>query len=183
MPPRLAKGFDLLGLDNSGSDDDEDEQAQEAGPAGGGAAAPAPAKATVDFESLQRAGYRGGPSVLYVPDRSQQTAEPDWAWGQGERGEEQPASVSARAALTHAVGDGLNEALEQQMLAAQHAARLREEAREEAVLRRSEDAAKARKEKLTFNQREKRKRDRGQAVGEQNFVEQEKRIQRQFLRD
>jgi len=46
------------------------------------------------------------------------------------------------------------------------------------LTQRCQDGAK--EDKMTFNQREKRKRERGQATSGRNFVEEEKRVQRSF---
>lgn len=71
----------------------------------------------------------------------------------------------------------MQEAIERQLAAAEHAKRLREAALREELEARQHARER---EKLTFNQREKRKRERGQQSSGRNFVEEEKRIQRAF---
>lgn len=57
MAPKLAKGMDPLGDISS---DDEGSSGSEGGDAAAPAAAPAPPKPKeVDFEALQKAGYKG----------------------------------------------------------------------------------------------------------------------------
>jgi hypothetical protein len=54
--------------DDSGSDGDE-----------GAAPVPAPKRAkTIDVEALQQHGYKGGPSVLYVPEQEDEGG--NWSW-------------------------------------------------------------------------------------------------------
>lgn len=60
MAPKLAKGMDALG--ELSDDDGSDEEKAAAEPAA------AAKKICVSVEDLQRAGYRGGPSVLHVKE-------------------------------------------------------------------------------------------------------------------
>lgn len=177
MAPKLAAGFDLLG------ELSEEEEEEEEAPA----RVPASAAAAVDFASLQRAGYRGGPSVLFVPEARAEPAT-DWKWGHGQRGAAGEESAAERAALEHATGAGLQAAMEAQLKAAESARELREASyREELELRaaatgRGRGRGRGDKKHDTFNQKEKRKRALG-AMGGNNFVEEEKRVMRQFSKD
>jgi len=78
-----------------------------------------------------------GPSVLYIPEARAEGQQASWNWSQGRQGagDAAPESAAERAATAHAVGAGVNEQIEQQLLFAEHAKRLREEAREEALER------------------------------------------------
>ena len=165
MAPKLAAGFDLLG-------EMSDEEEEEARPAPAAAAA-------VDYEALQRAGYKGGPSVLFMPE-ARAAGQTDWKWGHGQRGAAGEESAEARAALEHATGAGLQEAMEAQLKEAERARELREASyREELELRaaatgrgrgRGRGEKDGDKKHMTFNQKEKRKRALG-ASGGNNFVE------------
>jgi len=175
MAPKLAAGFDLLG------ELSEEEEEEEEAPA----RVPASAAAAVDFASLQRAGYRGGPSVLFVPEARAEPAS-DWKWGHGQRGVAGEESAEERAALEHATGAGLQEAMEAQLKAAESARELREASYREELEFRAAATGRGRgrgdKKHDTFNQKEKRKRALG-AMGGNNFVEEEKRVMRQFSKD
>jgi len=165
MPPKLAKGFDLLG-ELSGEEEEEEEQEDEEE----AAAAPARPKAEVDYESLQRAGYRGGPSVLYLPEAKAEAGS-NFQWGRGTRSHAETSTAEERAALEHAAGAGLEAQVEAQLREAQRAKALRDAARAEEFELRGAAAGRGqgRGSNLTFNQREKRKRERGQAVSGRNF--------------
>jgi hypothetical protein len=68
---------------------------------------------------------------------------------------------------------GVEGSMDFSMKAMKQVEALREEAR-------AERARLAAEKKLTFQQKEKRKRDAGQASRGKNFVEEEKRLQRQY---
>ena len=121
MAPKLARGMDPLACLASDEDEDEDEkEEEEEGERNGHTHAPTAAVGAkapvVDYEALQRAGYRGcvfsqarldclvlgsagclfdadapslvrsGPSVLVVPDKKPEVAQ-DWNWSRGARPE------------------------------------------------------------------------------------------------
>ncbi|BDA46955.1 hypothetical protein COCOBI_09-4080 [Coccomyxa sp. Obi] len=171
----MSKFMDTLG-DLSGSDSGDDEEAPEedALPAlkrkkKTAASEPAP-------EDLERLGYKSGPSILHVPE-PKDSSEPTWEWGKGskaEGAEEEQERYEDREHTRHATGSKLEETARLQRLAQEQARQAKMEARQE----RERLANEAR---LTFKQKEKRKRELGQAKGGKgNYVEEEKRIARQF---
>ncbi|KAL3517600.1 hypothetical protein ACH5RR_020189 [Cinchona calisaya] len=114
-------------------------------------------KRGIDLEALKRHGYKGGPSVMAVPPPKEPDNEKqqDWSWSKGQetRTKETTEETYAdrqktRAAVLHG---------EQQLLVA---------------------AAEREKKELSFSQKEKRKRDLGQASRGKNYVEEEKRLLR-----
>lgn len=58
---------------SSGSEEEEEGKAAAAGPAA------KRQKQQIDLETLKQHGYKGGPSVLFVPDK-QDDGEQNWAW-------------------------------------------------------------------------------------------------------
>uniref|UniRef100_A0A2P2J8V5 Uncharacterized protein MANES_05G078600 n=1 Tax=Rhizophora mucronata TaxID=61149 RepID=A0A2P2J8V5_RHIMU len=106
----------------------------------------------VDFEALKRHGYRGGLSVLSVPAPKDEATQ-DWSWSTGKerRGTEVEESYIERQKTRAALMDGeqLNDVQTQKE-----------------------------KKNLSFSQKEKRKRELGQASRGKNYVEEEKRLLR-----
>jgi len=164
----------LDALEGLSSDDDastseaEDEKDEEA-------PATKKAKQDVTIEDLEKAGYTSGPSVLYMkaPQEQQQS---DWAWSDGKdkKGKEQTEeSIQERQQTAAAAGPAAEASAVFATKAMQQAAKLREEARKERE-------RLAQEKRLSFNQKEKRKRDAGQASRGKNYVEEEKRQARNF---
>ncbi|KAL2238846.1 UPF0690 protein C1orf52 homolog [Sesamum indicum] len=110
-------------------------------------------KKGIDFEALSRHGYKGGLSVLSVPPPKEPEQEQDWSWSSGKekQANDVEESFEDRQKTRAAIADG------QQLLNVQ-----------------------TRKEKrnASFQQKEKRKRDLGQASRGKNYVEEEKRLLR-----
>ncbi|KAJ1259997.1 hypothetical protein BS78_10G198400 [Paspalum vaginatum] len=112
----------------------------------------------VDFGALSRHGYQGGPSVLMVRPKE----EPNWSWSTGKDRndkEDAPESYEERERTRAAVTEG------EKLIGLQNAPPnqlLLEKGRKDA----------------SFSQKEKRKRDRGQASRGKNYVEEEKRLLR-----
>ncbi|KZV18525.1 hypothetical protein F511_21704 [Dorcoceras hygrometricum] len=108
----------------------------------------------IDFEALSRHGYKGGLSVLKVPPPKEPEPEQDWTWSTGKetRPKEEEESFEERQKTRASIASG-----------------------EELVY------VQARKDKknLSFQQKEKRKRDLGQASRGKNYVEEEKRMLRE----
>ena len=107
--------------------------------------------AALDFEALKRHGYKGGLSVLNVPPPKE---KPDWSWSTGKEDRE-----------TREVKESFED---------------RQKIRD-AILDAQELAnVQTRKEKqnVSFSQKEKRKRELGQASRGKNYVEEEKRLLR-----
>lgn len=112
----------------------------------------------MDFGALSRHGYIGGPSVLTVRPKE----EPNWSWSTGKGRndkEDAPESYEERERTRAAVTEGekligLHNAPPNQLL-----------------------LEKGKKD-ASFSQKEKRKRDRGQASRGKNYVEEEKRLLR-----
>ncbi|KDP21420.1 hypothetical protein JCGZ_21891 [Jatropha curcas] len=108
----------------------------------------------VDFDVLKQHGYKGGMSVLSVPLPKEDT-KPDWAWSTGKERREIEA---------------VEESYEQRQKT--RAALLDAE-------RLTNVQTSKEKKNLSFSQKEKRKRDLGQASRGKNFVEEEKRLSRE----
>ncbi|KAJ8749507.1 hypothetical protein K2173_025702 [Erythroxylum novogranatense] len=107
----------------------------------------------VDFEALKRHGYKGGLSVLNVPPPKDKVV-PDWSWStgkeQGRTGEVEE-SYEERQRTRAALKDG------EQLANVQ---------------------TSKEKKSLSFSQKEKRKREFGQASRGKSYVEEEKRLLR-----
>ncbi|KAF5455006.1 hypothetical protein F2P56_024625 [Juglans regia] len=109
----------------------------------------------VDFDELKRHGYKGGPSVLKVPPpKGLDDTKQDWSWSTGKESRE-----------TKEIEESYED---------------RQKTR--AALAYGEELARVetRKEKnLSFSQKEKRKRELGQASRGKSYVEEEKRMLRE----
>ncbi|XP_058770906.1 uncharacterized protein LOC131644429 [Vicia villosa] len=107
--------------------------------------------APIDFEALKRYGYKGGPSVLRVPPPKEGDTKQDWSWSSGKE-----KRVVKEVEETYEERKKTREALSvgEQL---------------PTVLTRNE------KKNLSFSQKEKRKRELGQASRGKNYVEEEKR--------
>ncbi|GAB4830410.1 hypothetical protein Ancab_020047 [Ancistrocladus abbreviatus] len=109
--------------------------------------------AGIDFEALRQHGYKGGLSVLSVPP-PREAEKPDWSWSTGkEKAAEREVEES-------------NEERQKTRAAMANAEQL-----QTAVTRTD-------KKNISFQQKEKRKRDLGQASRGKNYVEEEKRLLR-----
>lgn len=108
----------------------------------------------IDFEALSQHGYRGGLSVLKVPAPKENDKDRDWSWSTGQKNRaanETEESYQDRQKTRAALLEG------EQLVHAQ-----------------------TQKEKnLSFSQKEKRKRDMGQASRGKSYVEEEKRLLRE----
>ncbi|XP_061375363.1 uncharacterized protein LOC133317509 [Gastrolobium bilobum] len=114
-----------------------------------------PKSAVIDFEALKRHGYKGGPSVLKVPPPKEgDETKQDWSWSTGQE---------------KRVDKETEESYEQ-----------RQKTRDAISLGEQLPTAQTRNEKknLSFSQKEKRKRELGQASRGKNYVEEEKRLLR-----
>ncbi|GFR48474.1 hypothetical protein Agub_g10165 [Astrephomene gubernaculifera] len=137
-------------------------------------------KPVLSVEDLERAGYKSGPSVLFIKPPSE-TGPQNWNWSNGRAAKEreQDGDGEDRAATREAATKDVEQSAELAVKAMEHAARLREGARQE-----REEAKQARmakeKQHATFNQKEKRKRDAGQSSRGKNYVEESKRQAREF---
>ncbi|KAL5068187.1 hypothetical protein RYX36_019074 [Vicia faba] len=107
--------------------------------------------APIDFEALKRYGYKGGPSVLKVPPPKEDDTKKDWSWSSGKE-----KRINKEVEETYEERKKTREALS-----------LGEQL--PTVLTRNE------KKNLSFSQKEKRKRELGQASRGKNYVEEEKR--------
>lgn len=108
----------------------------------------------IDFEALSQHGYKGGLSVLKVPPPKEDDKNHDWSWSTGKETR------------------GANETEES----------YQERQKTRDALREGEELAHARTQKernLSFSQKEKRKRDIGQASRGKSYVEEEKRLLRE----
>lgn len=177
----MAKGMDPLGeISGSDSEDDGDEETEPAPEP-----LPAKKKAEVDYETLKRAGYSGGPSVLGIKE---QQAVGDWSWGKGTE-EEDNMTAEDHVNLRHQTNAGLEEACGLALKNVEDRKRQREvdqAEREEAFQNRlkiqrdmkqalRQDKKKDDKEK-SWRHKERVKREKGQQGSGRNWVEEEKRI-------
>ncbi|KAL2540576.1 hypothetical protein Adt_01554 [Abeliophyllum distichum] len=107
----------------------------------------------VDFEALSQHGYKGGLSVLSIPPPKEPDQKQDWSWSLGKetRAKEVEETYEDRQRTRYAVADG------EQLINVQ---------------------TQKDKKNLSFQQKEKRKRDLGQASRGKNYVEEEKRLLR-----
>lgn len=109
----------------------------------------------IDFDALKRHGYRGGPSVLKVPPPKEDDSKRDWSWSTGKE---------------KRVDKGIEESYEE-----------RQKTREAISQGEELPTALTRNDKknISFSQKEKRKRELGQASRGKNYVEEEKRLLRE----
>eukprot|EP00897_Mesotaenium_endlicherianum_P008842 jgi/Mesen1/7987/ME000425S07186 len=131
------------------------------------AQAPVPAKKhAMNFETLSKHGFKGGPSVLFVPP-PKEDSQHSYEWGQGKRKDpdEEPESFEERERLRLVANDRSIEAAALAIAGFEANKKLRKDAAEE-------------RRALSFNQKEKRKREMGQASKGKNYVEEEKRLLR-----
>ncbi|KAF9618523.1 hypothetical protein IFM89_002218 [Coptis chinensis] len=155
----ISKSNDVVASSSSSSDSDSDSEVKGVKRKGG---------AVIDFEALNRHGYRGGLSVLRVPPPKVEQ-EPNWSWSTGkDSGTDKETDESfeerqrTRAALTE--GEKL----------------MNVKTRSEREMERERDWEKEKEKKnLSFSQKEKRKRDLGQASRGKSYVEEEKRLLRE----
>ncbi|KAK4355506.1 hypothetical protein RND71_024477 [Anisodus tanguticus] len=107
----------------------------------------------VDFEALSRHGYKGGLSVLKVPPPKEPDQEQNWSWSSGKETREKEKEETYE-----------------------------ERQKTRAALEEAEQLVHARTQKerknISFSQKEKRKRDLGQASRGKSYVEEEKRLLR-----
>lgn len=126
-----------------------------------------PKKPKLCYEALAKHGYHSGPSVLLVPEPRAEVKEVEWGkWGKGERREEaggvMEETLKEREELRLIVNEKAGQAAAEAIAKAEAAQKLRQE-------------IAAERRQLSFNQKEKRKRDMGQASRGKNYVEEEKR--------
>ncbi|KAI8473810.1 MAG: hypothetical protein J3K34DRAFT_165842 [Monoraphidium minutum] len=140
-----------------------------------GLAAPSqpPKKKELTLDDLEAAGFSTGPSVLFIKPPAEEQQSWNWSDGKTQKAEEAEETIQERRRTHEAATTGAEEGATLAMRAVEHAAHLREAQRAE-----REQLAAAKKQ--TWNQKEKRKRDEGKATKGRNFVEEEKRLQRQF---
>ncbi|GAX77629.1 hypothetical protein CEUSTIGMA_g5072.t1 [Chlamydomonas eustigma] len=130
---------------------------------------------SLTLEDLQRAGFKGGPSVLLMrPPEEQQDMALNWSDGRAAKAKEsENESWQERQQTHYAATQGAEETSALALKAVQHAERLREE-------RRLEKQQQERDRKLSFSQKEKRKREEGKTSRAGSYVEEEKRLGRKF---
>ncbi|KAI5315919.1 PREDICTED: UPF0690 C1orf52 homolog [Prunus dulcis] len=119
----------------------------------------------VDFEALKQYGYKGGPSVLSVPPPKEPEKESNWSWSTGREDNKEGANGGTKKGT-----EGEEESYEQRQ---KTRAALASGEQLEHVLTRND------KKNLSFSQKEKRKRELGQASRGKNYVEEEKRLLRE----
>ncbi|KAL7582536.1 uncharacterized protein LOC111921673 [Lactuca sativa] len=111
----------------------------------------------IDFEALSQHGYRGGLSVLKVPPPKESDKDRDWSWSTGQGQDRRAANETEES--------------------------YQDRQKTRAMLLEGEQLVHARTQKeknlLSFSQKEKRKRDMGQASRGKSYVEEEKRLLRE----
>ncbi|KAK7355836.1 hypothetical protein VNO80_15098 [Phaseolus coccineus] len=142
--------------DESSSSNSDSEHDSEAGGQNSKGNSRKQKSGVIDFEALRKHGYRGGPSVLKVPaPKDGDNSKQDWSWSTGKEkrsDKEIEESYEERQKTREAISQG------EQLPAA---------------LTRQD------KKNLSFSQKEKRKRELGQASRGKNYVEEEKRLLRE----
>lgn len=113
----------------------------------------------MDYEALSKHGYHGGPSILKVPPPRVEEKEQNWSWSTGKEGGEIKNSITEESYAER-----------EQTRAAAHGEKL--------LLVQENLHLDKRDKKASFSQKEKRKRDLGQASRGKNYVEEEKRLLR-----
>lgn len=81
----------------------------------GGATATVQApKASIDYEDLQRNGFKGGPSILFVPQAKAGAGPADYSWSKGEKrkAESDDEDRDARARTGAAANESTNDVSE-----------------------------------------------------------------------
>ncbi|CAL9052046.1 uncharacterized protein LOC103975367 isoform X1 [Musa acuminata AAA Group] len=114
----------------------------------------------MNFDALSKHGYHGGPSVLKVPPPRVEDKEQDWSWSTGKGANASKniteESFEERERTRDAVAQG-----------------------EKLSSVRNNLEASRKEKNLSFSQKEKHKRDLGQASRGKNYVEEEKRLLRE----
>ncbi|XP_054781188.1 uncharacterized protein LOC129288571 [Prosopis cineraria] len=108
----------------------------------------------IDFEALKRHGFKGGPSVLNVPQPKEGEKEQDWSWSTGK---ERPGNKEVEESFEERQKTRAAISLGEQLSTVQ---------------------TQREKKNISFSQKEKRKRELGQASRGKNYVEEEKRLLR-----
>ncbi|KAJ0981667.1 hypothetical protein J5N97_009922 [Dioscorea zingiberensis] len=120
----------------------------------------------IDYEALSKHGYKGGPSILKVPDQKVEDKEQDWSWSTGRNGRTGRQSDEDKSTLEESF-----EERERTRTAASQGENLLN-------VTSNLQANQREKKNQSFSQKEKRKRDLGQASRGKNYVEEEKRLLR-----
>lgn len=167
----LSDGGDDSSTSRSSADEGEELEGDARGTLESGPAAKRPKK-VLTMEDLERAGYQSGPSVLFMKPQ-QAEGQTDWNWSNGREKKQDEDEEGDREATRTAVTTGVEESAEYAMKAMAHAAKLREDAR-------AEKERLAQEKRLSFNQKEKRKRDEGKQARDKSTVEESKRQAREF---
>ncbi|CAA7404019.1 unnamed protein product [Spirodela intermedia] len=119
-------------------------------------------RGVLDYGALSRHGYRGGLSVLRVPPpKAADEGKPDWSWSNGKRKEGEEESYEERERTRAAANAAA--------VAASHGG---------GGAAAATGGGGREKGGKSFSQKEKRKRDLGQASRGKNYVEEEKRLLR-----
>lgn len=118
---------------------------------------PVKKRGAIDYSSLSKHGYKGGLSVLKVPPPKIEEKQ-DWSWSTGREGDAKAAEESfhERELTRAAVAEG----------------ELLQNVQKNPPMNRRQEKA------MSFSQKEKKKRDIGQASRGKNYVEEEKRLLR-----
>ncbi|KAL3135767.1 hypothetical protein ABBQ32_007330 [Trebouxia sp. C0010 RCD-2024] len=131
----------------------------------------------IDLQTLQQHGYKSGPSVLYVP--APQQAEQSWEWASGKdavhanREDKDTETAQDREQTRAAATTGAEATAALSQKAMQQNLKLK-------AGKRAEQHQMTQERRQTFQQKEKRKREVGQAKSAKNYVEEEKRLARNF---
>lgn len=117
-------------------------------------------RGTIDYNALSRHGYAGGLSVLKVPPPKVDDKDRDWSWSTGEENKQR-------------VTEETYEEREKTRAAAASMDRLI------SVKEITKSQTDKKDRNISFSQKEKRKRDLGQASRGKSYVEEEKRLLRE----
>ncbi|KAG1657368.1 hypothetical protein FOA52_015922 [Chlamydomonas sp. UWO 241] len=168
----------LGGGDSDGDSDDSDAPESGSGAENGGgedaeAAAAKKPKKELKLEDLQRQGYKSGPSVLLMKP-PEEDGQDNWNWSNGREAKEKEPEHESRAER--------EKTREIASTGAEMTGALAQKAKQQGALlnqaRRAERQEAKEDTKLTWNQKEKRKREQGKVSRGGSYVEDEKRVGR-----
>lgn len=172
MAPKKRNFMDALETlsdsDGSGSASDDEPEHKTARPS-------VPKAQGLKVEDLERAGYKSGPSIMRIPEQQPALPEGTFKWSDGKdaKDREEEETDEDRRATRQAVTSGVDQS-------AFYASKLMQRAEQLKAEQKAEKEAKAKSKNLTFREKEKRKREMGMQSAGKNYVEEEKRIAREF---
>ena len=165
-----CKAFDPLEAENGADEDGDSESEHEQSDARDETAAVTQTQSSIDFETLAKHGFSSDRSLLQIPEEpskpEKRNQEANWQWSTERSYTRNAAGRRAELDAARATANERTEGAARNAVADAEGARAARQA-----CKGSPQERKA--EKLTYNQREKRKRKRGAL--QSDFVQEEKR--------